>query len=91
MDPRQRLINTRTKQRADPVWKLGKYGSQYAFVDERGETISGKLRGFMQKIPFELGEEVRVAFDNCNPWLGGRRENQDCLAAAARRVREWLP
>ena len=94
VDPRQRLINVRAKQRADPVWKTAAPQSaydEYTFVNELGFMMGGSLRGQMQKIPFDLGEAVEKAARDALARNGWTPQNQRRLAAAAQRVREWRP
>ena len=95
VDPRQRLINRRAEQRADPVWKtrfpLDPPNDEYVFVYPDGEIEFGALRGALQEIPFDLGEELKEAVMDATRLYRRRPDAHERLIEAARRVREWRP
>ena len=90
VDPGQRLINVHAKQRADPVWKRPGYRGEYTFVTPDGRILFGALRGGLQKIPFDLGEEMMQAASIVT-WGCYTPQDHSRFLEAARRVREWRP
>ena len=95
VDPGQRLINVHARQRADPVWKTRfardpPYDS-YTFVTPDGRIFFGALRGGLQKIPFDLGEEMMQAAAVATRAHRYTPQDHFRFLEAAWRVREWRP